>query len=70
MDELVKAISERTGLSETQSRQAAETAVSFLKERLPEPIASQLDNYLGGEGMAGKADSLMKGLGGMLGGKK
>jgi hypothetical protein len=70
MEELVKAISERTGLSETQSRQAAETAVSFIKEKLPEPIASQLDNYLSGEGMAGKADSLMKGLGGMLGGKK
>jgi hypothetical protein len=70
MEELVKAISERTGLSETQSRQAAETAVSFIKEKLPEPIASQLDNYLSGEGMAGKADNLMKGLGGMLGGKK
>jgi hypothetical protein len=70
MDELVKAISERTGLSEKQSRQAAETAVSFIKERLPEPMAGQLDNLLSGEGLAGGADNLIKGLGGMLGGKK
>lgn len=70
MEELVKAISERAGLSEDQSRQAAETAVSFLKERLPDPIASQLDAYLSGDGLASKADNIMKGLGGILGGKK
>jgi hypothetical protein len=70
MDELVKAISERTGLPPEQSRQAAETAVAFIKERLPDPIAGQLDAILSGEGLAGGADSLLKGLGGMLGGKK
>ncbi len=70
MEELIKAISERTGLSEEQSRQAAETAVSFLKEKLPAPLAKQIDAVLSGESLAGGADSLIKGLGGMLGGKR
>jgi hypothetical protein len=70
MDELVKAIVERTGLPENQARQAAETAVTFLKERLPAPLAQQVDNALSSEGLAGGADKVIKGLGGMLGGKK
>jgi hypothetical protein len=70
MEELVKAISERTGLPEAQSRQAAETAVAFLKERLPAPIASQIDNLLNNDKLSGGADNLIKGLGSMLGGKK
>lgn len=70
MDELVKVISERTGLPEEKSRQAAEATVAFLKERLPAPIAKQLDNVLNSEGLAGGADNLLQGLGNMLGGKK
>jgi uncharacterized protein (DUF2267 family) len=70
MDELVKAIVERTGLPENQARQAAETAVTFLKERLPAPLAQQVDNALSSEGLAGGAVKVIKGLGGMLGGKK
>ena len=69
MDELVKAIADRTGLPENQARQAAETAVSFIKERLPDSISSQVDKLLEGEGISG-ADTLIKGLGSMLGGKK
>ena len=71
MDELVKQITERTGISEAQARTAVDTVVGFLKQRLPEPLAGQLDSVLaGGAGiagdLAGKAGDM---LGGLLGGK-
>jgi hypothetical protein len=78
MDELVKQITERTGISESQARTAADTVVGFLKQRLPAPLAGQLDSVLGGgagivgdlTGKAGDvAGNLLGGLGGMLGGK-
>jgi len=67
MDELVKAIMEKTGLPEAQARQAAQVAVDFIKEKLPEPLAGQIDNILAG---GGAEDLLKKGLGGLFGGKK
>lgn len=42
MDDLIRAVAERTGLSEDQARQAAETIVGLLKERLAEPASSML----------------------------
>jgi hypothetical protein len=67
MDELVKAITEKTGLPEAQARQAAQVAVDFIKEKLPEPLAGQIDNILAG---GGAEDLLKKGLGSLFGGKK
>src|ERR671929_2312619 len=48
VDELVKQITERTGISETQARTAVDTVVGFLKNRLPEPIGNQVDSVLAG----------------------
>ncbi len=59
MDELTQLIVERTGLSTEQARMAAELAVNFLKEKLPAPLASQIDLVLGGTSMM---DNLSKGL--------
>ena len=75
MDELVKQVAERTGISEAQAQTAVTTVLGFLKSRLPEPIAGQLDGLLGGAagaagGLAGQAGDLLGGLGGMLGGNK
>ncbi|HYH85339.1 MAG TPA: hypothetical protein VEX60_07645 [Pyrinomonadaceae bacterium] len=74
MDELVKQVVEKTGISESQARTAVETVVGFLKDRLPAPIAGQVDNALGAAGgavgtIADKAGDVLGGLGGMLGGK-
>jgi hypothetical protein len=65
MEEIVKAVSEKTGLSEAQAQQAAEAVVNVLKDKLPAPIASQLDGLISGDG--GGLGSLSKGLGGLLG---
>jgi hypothetical protein len=75
MEELIKQVTERTGISEQQARGAVETVLGFLKNRLPEPIAGQLDGLVGGAsgaagGIAGAAGDVLGGLGGMFGGKK
>ncbi len=69
MDELIKKVSERTGLGEDKARTAVDTVVGFLKEKLPAPIAGQIDNVLNSSGgmIADKASDLIGGIGGMFG---
>ena len=66
MDELVKLVSQKTGLSEEQSKKAVEVVIGYLKLKLPAPVAGQIDALLSGGGDLG---SLAQGLGGMLGQK-
>ncbi len=66
MDELVKLVSQKTGLPAAQSKQAVETVLGFLKTKLPAPIAGQIDAAVEGGGDSG--GGLMGQLGGMLGG--
>ena len=68
MDELAKMIAQKTGLSEAQSRQAAQAAMDFLMTKLPAPLAEQVKSALSGGGVAGLADQA-KGLGGLFGKK-
>ena len=56
MDELIKRITEKTGISEDQARSAVNMVSGFLKEKLPAPIAGQVDNVLSGAG--GVTDTL------------
>jgi hypothetical protein len=71
MDQLVKLVQDRVGLGEDQARQAVETVVGFLKQKLPAPIAGQIDAVLANEGaIGGASDALKSGqerLGGLLG---
>lgn len=66
MDELVKAVAQKTGLSEDQARAATQAVLDYLKKKLPAPIAGQIDSVLQGGGGLG---DMAKGLGGMLGKK-
>jgi len=76
MDELIRQVTERTGISEQQARTAVETVLGFLKTRLPAPLAGHLDSFTGGGapaeggggGLAGQAGDVLGGLGGMFGG--
>jgi hypothetical protein len=63
MDELVELVSQKTGISEELARTAVETVIGFLKERLPDPIAGQIDSLLSGGGL----EDVVKGLGDLLG---
>ncbi len=67
MDELIKLVSQKTGLPADKAKVAVETVVNFLKQKLPPAIAGQLDAILAGKGLP---DDLTKGLGGLFGGKK
>jgi hypothetical protein len=60
MNELINQIAQKTGIGEDKARQAAETAIAFLKQRLPGPVSSHLDGFLqdGGTG-----EKLKEGLG-------
>lgn len=64
MDELVKLVSKKTGIPEQTARVAVETVLNFIKQKLPAPIAAQIDALVSGEG---QADDLLKGLDGLLG---
>jgi uncharacterized protein (DUF2267 family) len=66
MDELVDLVVKKTGIPEESARKAVQVVLDYLKDKLPAPLAGQLDNFL--EGNA--AGDLLEGLGGLLGGRK
>ncbi len=66
MDKLVKLVSEKTGLSEDMAQKAVEVVVGYLKDKLPAPIAGQIDGLLeGGQG----AGDIAGAIGGLFGKK-
>ena len=67
MDELIELVGQRTGISEDQARQAVETVLGFLKERLPGPIAGQIEAVVGEDDVSGILGGVTGGLGGMFG---
>lgn len=68
MEEMLQQVMERAGLDEEKAQQAIDAMMDFLKDRLPEPIAGQLESLLGGED-GGGLDDIMGKLGGLLGGR-
>lgn len=75
MEELIKMVSERTGIAPEKAQQAVETVFSFLKAKLPPSIANHLDALATGNletmassfgGMSGLAD-MAKSIEGKLG---
>lgn len=69
MDELIKRITEKTGISEDQARSAVNMVAGFLKERLPGPLAGQVENVLsGGGGMTDKLGDAASKVGNIFGG--
>lgn len=67
MDELVNLVVERTGISEEQAQGAVDTVLDYLKDKLPAPIAGQIDGLIGGEGASGSVEDITKGVGGLFG---
>ena len=64
MDELVKMVVKKTGMSEEMARKAVDTVLDFLKQKLPTPLAAQIDGLLSG---SGSLDDKLQGLGGLFG---
>lgn len=69
MEELIKQVTAKTGISEDQARSAVTTVLDFVKNRLPAPIASQVDNVVGGgAGIAGDVGGNLGDLASKVGG--
>jgi uncharacterized protein (DUF2267 family) len=68
MDELVKLVAQKANISPDQASQAVQVVLGYLKERLPAPIAGQIDGLLAG-GATGSVSDLTSSLGGLFGQK-
>ena len=69
MDQLINQVAQRTGISPDKARTAVDTVVGYLKERLPEPIASKLDGAVSGQESGGGLGDAASELGTMFGKK-
>ena len=75
MDELINLVSQRTGIPADKAQMAVTTVMGFLKERLPGPLAAQVDGVVSGRavGLAGRMPdsgelgSIVNGIEGMFG---
>lgn len=79
MNDLVKMLVDQLGLDDAVAQQAVQIVIGFVKEKLPAPIADQLEGILdGGDpaemmsqlGGGDSAGGIMGMLSGLLGGKK
>lgn len=66
MEELVKQVAAKSGISEDQARTAVTHVVEFIKGRLPEGIAGHVDTVVNGAGGAAGSGIVGK-VGDMLG---
>ena len=73
MDELVKLVASKVGISEAQAQQAVQIVLGFLQDKLPQPWGSHLDKVVEGDlsglGNLGDMGDMASGLGGLLGKK-
>jgi len=53
VDQLIGQVSQRAGISPDQARTAVQTVAEFVKQRLPGPMASQVDGILAGQSSGG-----------------
>ncbi len=58
MDDLIKVVSEKTGLPEAVAKQAVMAVVDHLGKDLPEPFGDMLDKYLAGDKNFGIDDAV------------
>lgn len=70
LNDLIKQVSEKVGISEDQARSAVTMVIDAVKTKLPEPVAGQLDGLLSGNAAAGLLNQASGALGGLLGKKE
>ncbi len=71
MDDLIKQLQEKTGLGVDQIKSVLSGVMDFLGDKLPAPIAGQVNKFLGGDGATdagGEGEGMMDKAKDMLGG--
>ena len=66
MEELIKMVTSKVGISESQAKSAIDTVMSFLKDKMPGGIGGQVESFLKGGGGGGAIDGLKEQIGGFL----
>ncbi len=67
-NELVKMVANKIGVSEDKANTAVETVLGYVKDKLPQPIANQVNNVI--EGGSSSASGIAGKVGSMFGGEK
>lgn len=67
MDDLVKMVVEKAGISNPKAKIAVDTIITYLKAKLPGSMSAQVDAYLTGE-KTSESDEMMSNLKDTLGG--
>ncbi|MDF2438091.1 MAG: hypothetical protein K0Q95_2467 [Bacteroidota bacterium] len=71
MEQLIKMVTEKAGISEAQAKKAVDAVVNFLKDKMPAGVGSQVESFVKGSGTTGASgtlDSIKNGISGKLGG--
>ena len=65
MDELIKSVSEKAGISAAQAKSAVDAVTSYIKYRLPPDVGDNLLNFIEGKNvdLAGLAEGIKAKLG-------
>ncbi len=70
MNELVQVVQQKTGLSQEMAQKVVDTVVGYLKAKLPAPLCSGLDEFIGagaGSDASGGAAGTTDEAGGLMG---
>lgn len=74
MEDLINMVAQKVGISPEQASTAVTTVLGFIKDKLPDPIAAQVDSVVKGNisdavgGLGGGLGDAAKSIGGMFGG--
>jgi nucleoid DNA-binding protein len=68
MDELIKQVAQKANISPDQAKQAVDTVLGFLNDKLPAPVVDQVKAALSGQQV--DAGAVTNALGGLFGGKQ
>lgn len=68
MNDIVKKVAEKAGISEAVAQIAVTTVVSALKKKLPANVSGILDSLVSGDGGGKSASDALSSLGNVVGG--
>jgi hypothetical protein len=60
MEELIKMVTAKVGISESQAKGAVDTVISFLKDKMPGGIGGQVESFISGN--SGSIGKVVEGL--------
>ena len=66
MEQLVKLVAEKTGISTEQATTAVNTVMDFIKDKLPAGLQGQMDALLSGSSFGDMAGGMKDKIGGMF----